>query len=89
MSAPVPGEALIREYVLACRAHDLGRVARARYALFEHLAQLEIELAEGIRDPQPAMIAARQLLVAVATWYEIAGIKVRPPTPPSPAPSKI
>lgn len=78
----LPGEGLIREYTEACLARDLTRVAVARHALFRHVAQLELELAQAIRDPRPALQAARQLVAAAATWYAVAGIEVTLPQPP-------
>jgi hypothetical protein len=81
-SGPVPGEAIIREYVLACGARDLPRVALARHALFSHVRDVELELAQAVRDPSPALRAARQLVKAASVWYAIAGVDV--PMPPTP-----
>lgn len=79
MSEPSKGEELVREYTLACLARDLTRAAKARRALFRYLADTELELAEAIRDPRPALHAASQLISAAATWYAIAGIEVNLP----------
>jgi hypothetical protein len=86
MSDQLPGEAIIREYVLACHARDLIRVAAARHALFSHVREIESELAKAMRDPRPALQAARQLAAAAAVWYALAGIEVKAAPPPRTAP---
>jgi len=86
--ADVLGEAIIREYTLACQARDLIRVAHARHALFVHVREIEFELAKAMQDPRPALQAARQLAAAAAVWYAIAGIDVKAAPPPRTAPEE-
>jgi hypothetical protein len=79
----------MREYAEACLARDLIRVAKARHELFAYLRDTELELAQAIRDPSPALRAARQLVAAAATWYAIAGIDVTLPEPPRTHPDHL
>jgi hypothetical protein len=88
MSDQLQGEAIIREYTLACQARDLIRVAHARHALFVHVREIEFALAQAMQDPRPALQAARQLAAAAAVWYAVAGVDVKVAPPPRTAPEE-